>query len=145
MNQILLSQFHEEVRIEFDIEVDISSSILGLRDMEIECLIQESYALVSVCLLPPLDDCLEEHVLGRLPHGIANLTQELQLLFGVFQHFLLYAAVNHSVEGSHVGLIVASCFLVNCVSTRVVSLQCFLVANFSMETRVFRLQLESQI
>jgi hypothetical protein len=133
MDQVLLGEFHEEVGIEFDVEVDIAGGILGLGNVEIEGLIEESNALVSVRLLPPLDDRLEEHVLSRFAHRVPDLAQKLQLLLSVFQHFLLYAAVDHPVQGSHVRLVVACCFLVNCVGTLIVSLQGLLVANFCMK------------
>jgi hypothetical protein len=58
---------------------------------------------------------------------------------------LFNLTVNHSVEGLGVCLIKSICFLISCISCIIICHHRFLICYFSVEARVFWLQLNSQV
>lgn len=56
VNQVLLSQLHEEIRTQFDVEVDVAVAVLGLCDVKVQRLIQQLDCLFLLAFLSPGDD-----------------------------------------------------------------------------------------
>ena len=92
MDEVLLRELQQEVCAEPDVEVDVALRGLGLRDVQIQRLVQQLDRLLLVLLVPPADDGLQVGVVGRLLVVLADLDQEVQLLSCVLQLVLLGSA-----------------------------------------------------
>ena len=113
--------------------------------MQVKGLIKKLYGLFSVALLPPLNQCLDEDQLRHLlalPSSISiiDFIYELELLVGVIKLVLPDPTVDHADQGGKVALIERGSFLISCIGTSKISLYLLLVADLSVEGRVFGLQ-----
>jgi hypothetical protein len=59
VKQVLLGQLEQEIRAQPDVEIDVALRCLGLRDVQVQGLIEELDSLLLILLLPPANDCLE--------------------------------------------------------------------------------------
>jgi hypothetical protein len=59
VEQVLLRQLEEEVGTQPDVEIDVALRRLGLRDVQVQGLVEKLDGLLLVLLLPPADDGLE--------------------------------------------------------------------------------------
>ena len=64
MEKILLSELHEEVSIQSDVEVKVVDGSLRLLDVKGKALIEETNSLILVTALAPFDHSFEECALG---------------------------------------------------------------------------------
>ena len=64
MEKILLSELHEEVGIQSDVEVKVVDGSLRLLDVKGKALIEETNSLILVTALAPFNHGFEECVLG---------------------------------------------------------------------------------
>jgi hypothetical protein len=144
VHKVLLGKLHQEVCIKLDVKFKIPTCLLGGSDVKVKGLIQELYCLFSVALLPPLNQCLDEdqlrHLLALTPCvGIIDFINELELLVGVIKLVLPDPTVDHADQGGEVALIERGSFLISCIGTVKISLDLLLVADLSVEGRVFGL------
>ena len=77
--------------------------------------------------------------------SFTQLCKELELLQGIFNHFLLDAAENHSVQRLQVRVIVLCSLLEDNICTLVITHQNLLLADLSMVVRILWLQHNSEI
>ena len=75
--EILLGQFHEEVSVQLDVEVEIGRRGLGLLDVQVERRVKQADRLNLVAFLPPFKLGLKEGMLGAFALRLADLKQKL--------------------------------------------------------------------
>jgi hypothetical protein len=63
MNEVLLSESHQEVGVKSDVELDIAGRSFCLRDVEVETLVKYADCLRLVAFLAPLDHSFKVGVL----------------------------------------------------------------------------------
>lgn len=78
-------------------------------------------------------------MLSCLSKGDSNFIKEFQLLFSIVNLLLFDLAVDHSVKGIHVLLVISRSLLIDLESSLKVTQHCSLVTKLSGEKRILRL------
>ncbi len=133
MHEVLLGELHEEVSVESDIKIEVAARSFCIHNVQVECLVKEFNGAFSVSILVPFYHGFKEGKISGAAGRLANLIQKLQLRFRIFKHFLLDAAIDHSVEWSHICFIEATSLLVHSKGGGVVAQHRLLEGSLGME------------
>ena len=58
-----MSEFHEKISIQFDIEFEVARCLLGSCDVKVKSLVEEFYCLICIALLSPFNKSFNENKL----------------------------------------------------------------------------------
>ena len=140
VDEILLGKFHEEISVEFDVEVEVCCGCFGLLNVQVERCVKQSDGLNFVTFQAPFKLRLKEGVLRALALRLADLQQELELLRRVLVLLLLDPAVDHAIQGQEESFVALGGSLVRLVGSFVLALEAALVAHFRLIGSVLWLQ-----
>lgn len=99
MDQILLGKLHQEVSIQFDVELEVALRTLCLLNVQVKRGVEMGNCPNFVGFDSPLNDCLKVAKLRVFLLVCQIFLDKLELLDGIIVHFLLDPTEDHSVEG----------------------------------------------